>query len=100
MGHEHAGHYKTKHSDTERPSDEIINEVKSIIKDNCISCADAHSLAEKLSLSPQVIGVAMDFCEARITKCQLGLFGHSPKKRIVSPLPAEDVGELEEKSFA
>ena len=53
--------------------------------DGTITCADAFSVAADLSVSPSEIGKTTDLLEYRITRCQLGLFGYSPHKKIVEP---------------
>ncbi len=86
MGHEHAGHYAVKHSDTERPDESVLKAVKDMCIDGTISCYSAMKLAADLKVNPDVIGRAIDFQEIRIAKCQLGLFGYMPEKRIVRVL--------------
>jgi hypothetical protein len=48
-----------------------------------LPCAVAFDIAEALGVSPEEIGRAADRLAVRLTKCQLGLFGYSPQKRIV-----------------
>jgi hypothetical protein len=50
-----------------------------------LGCAAAFEIAEELHASPKAIGRALDQMDYRITHCQLGLFGHSPEKKIVVP---------------
>lgn len=85
MAHEDAGHYAAKHPEEASIDLEIAEQVNAKLVDNRISCADALDIAEALNVSPAEVGVTIDLLEARITKCQLGLFGHSPQKRIVKP---------------
>jgi hypothetical protein len=83
MAHEDAGHYAAKHSVGIEPNQQIADLVNANIIDGKISCADAHKIAQELNVSPAEVGVTIDLLEVRINKCQLGLFGYSPQKRIV-----------------
>jgi hypothetical protein len=56
-----------------------------------LDCAAAFDISAKLSVSPKAIGQALDQMDYRITHCQLGLFGHSPEKKIVTPDKAVDL---------
>jgi len=85
MTHEDAGHYASKRRDA-KLNEAIATKIKEKISDNKISCAEAHSIAGKLNVSPAEVGTAIDLLEVRITQCQLGLFGHGKEKNI-PPLP-------------
>lgn len=51
-----------------------------------LPCAVAFDVARALGVSPLEIGQAADRMALRLVKCQLGLFGYAPQKRIVKPL--------------
>ena len=51
--------------------------------DGKISCAEASRIAGQLQVSMADVGVTIDLLEIYLNKCQLGLFGYSPKKMIV-----------------
>ncbi|MFP4650602.1 MAG: hypothetical protein ACLFML_06640 [Desulfobacterales bacterium] len=53
--------------------------------DGRLPCAAAFALAEELGVSPAVIGEYADEIGIRLVKCQLGLFGYEPEKKIVKP---------------
>ena len=93
MAHEDAGHYAAKHPEGTEAKQEITQQLLKKIVDGKISCAAAHAIAVKLKVAPQEVGVAIDLMEARIHKCQLGLFGYHPQKRIVKSVatPSPDV---------
>ena len=55
-----------------------------------LPCAVAFKLASDLRRPPAEIGAAADALCIRLVKCQLGLFGYSPEKKIVQAAPAED----------
>jgi hypothetical protein len=53
-----------------------------------LPCALAFEAAAELKRPPAEIGRAMDRLGLRIVKCQLGLFGYTPEKKIVRPAGA------------
>jgi hypothetical protein len=55
-----------------------------------LPCAVAFKLASDLGRVPADIGQAADQLDIRLVKCQLGLFGYSPEKKIVQAAPAAD----------
>ena len=57
-----------------------------------LPCAVAFRLADELQKPPAAIGEAADVLGIRIVKCQLGLFGYLPEKKIVQAAPAVDPG--------
>jgi hypothetical protein len=82
-------------------SDEAVNPrireaLQSRAKESGLACAAAFAVAAEIGISPGATGEAMDQLQISIIKCQLGLFGYSPEKRIVKP--AETVTEDEEKA--
>lgn len=56
-----------------------------------LGCSTAFEIAAELNVSPKTIGQTLDQMDYRITHCQLGLFGHSPEKKIVHPEKAVDL---------
>jgi hypothetical protein len=60
-----------------------------------LPCAVAFRLADELQQPPSVIGEAADLLGIRLVKCQMGLFGYAPDKKIVQTAAAVDSG-LEE----
>ena len=62
--------------------DEIVNRATG----GKLACAVAFDLAKSLGCSPERIGMNVDLLNFRLTKCQLGLFGYSPEKKIVTPV--------------
>ena len=85
MSHEDAGHYAAKHPEGTKADPEIKQKLQKKIVDEKISCAAAHAIAVELNVAPKKVGVAIDLMEARIQKCQMGLFGYQPEKCIVKP---------------
>ncbi len=94
MTHEDAGHYAAKHTAGTEPDPKIRQALEWIVKDGTASCAALHKIADDLNIPPAEVGVAADLMEARLTRCQMGLFGYLPEGRIVRP--ADEVSsELE-----
>ena len=70
--------------------------VDSLIKEKIIEqakggklpCAVAFKIGDELKTPPAEIGKTLDLMDFEIVKCQLGLFGYTPDKKIVkSELP-------------
>jgi hypothetical protein len=55
-----------------------------------LSCAAAFKLSADLGKPPAEVGKAADLLGIRLVKCQLGLFGYAPEKKIVRPAAAVD----------
>ena len=75
--------YAGKHPQSTVLDETVVDALKGEIKDGQISCAAAHEVAKQLERPPAAIGVALDLMEVRLSRCQLGLFGYKPDKRIV-----------------
>ena len=88
MPHEYAGKYGTKHPPGAKADPAISAAVQEVVEDNRVSCAGAHDMAEDLGVTPAEVGKTIDLLEYRITKCQMGLFGYQPLKKIVKPAGA------------
>jgi hypothetical protein len=76
--------------------DPVIREsLERNVKKGELACAVAFRIADELQTSPAAIGEAADLLTIRLVKCQLGLFGYTPAKKIVKAASAVDPG-LEE----
>ena len=95
MTSEDKGHYSKKHPSDRKVKPEVVDALKKQISDKGISCAAAHKVVSDLGESPAEVGFTLDSLETAITKCQLGLFGYRPEKKIVKPA-ATVIQELEE----
>lgn len=84
MAHEDAGHYAAKHPQGTELNAAIAAEIEKKSQESALSCAAAHTIAEALGTAPAEVGRNMDLMEVRLTKCQLGLFGYTPNKKIVT----------------
>jgi len=87
MTHEDAGHYKAKHAPGSSVDPDLEKAVREKVSENGITCAAAHKIAEAFAIDPLEVGKALDLMEIRLHKCQLGLFGYKPEKRIIKPAP-------------
>ena len=86
MTHEDRGHFAKKHSPDRKVKPEIADALKKQISDGKVTCAAAHKIAGDLNETPSEVGFTMDMLELRIAKCQMGLFGYTPEKKIVKPV--------------
>lgn len=85
MTHEDAGHYAAKHPRGTALNTTIAAEIEKRASNGALTCAAAHAIADELAVAPIEVGRGMDLMEIRLTKCQLGLFGYTPQKKIVTP---------------
>ena len=81
MTHADAGKYAAKRRGA-KLDERIAARLREKVSENRISCAEAHGIAAELNVAPADVGTAIDLLEARIVKCQLGLFGHGREKNI------------------
>jgi len=61
----------------------IDKEILNRATDNELSCPAAFEIAAKHKIKPIDVGEAADRLKIRLGKCQLGLFGYKPDKKIV-----------------
>ena len=64
--------------------------------DGKLSCANAFMLAEKLGLNKSEAGYYADYLTLRLAKCQIGLFGHGEKGKLIRKLESPDEKILEQ----
>ena len=64
---------------------EITKAVTGRVINGELPCLDAEDIAATLNKSLLKVGTVLDMMEISITKCQLGLFGYHPSKKIVLP---------------
>lgn len=97
MTHEDRGHYSKKHPPDRQPRPETEEAVKNRSKEGEVPCAVAFTIVDDLNVTPEEVGFTIDSLENTIVKCQLGLFGYRPQKRIVKS--AESVSEELQKAI-
>ncbi len=101
MTHEDAGHYAAKHPPGTALNQAVVEALKQKGTGESISCVTAHAIAADLNLTPGEVAVTLDLLETRINKCQMGLFGYKPEKKIVGPIdsiPSELEATVKKKS--
>jgi hypothetical protein len=88
------GHFARKHPGVTL-DEGIAQEIRAQVLEGGLFCAIAFKIARDLSITPGDVGRSADLLELPILKCQLGLFGYPPQRRVVKP--AESVApDLEE----
>ena len=77
--------YEKKHGSDARVDVSIKEELHRRAKDDRLPCAVAFEIAKDLKRRPAEVGKSADLLNLRLNKCQLGLFGYQPNKKIVKP---------------
>ena len=85
MTHEYAGKYSAKHAAGTVAAPAISAALEQRADLGRVTCAAAFEVATALGVSAPEVGKTADLLEYRIIRCQLGLFGYEPEKRIVRP---------------
>lgn len=79
-----------KNENNNQPDSAITQEIKVRLRKDALACAVAFDIAGKLGCTPGKVGRTADLLHIRLVKCQLGLFGYKPQKKIVdSRMPKE-----------
>ena len=89
--------FSKKHPQDRKVNAEVAETVKARIQEGELPCAVAFSIAEETKVPPEEVGFTLDMLGVRVVKCQLGLYGYKPGKRIVQP--AEKVSPDLEKAI-
>ncbi len=87
MGKETQQGFTDKHGDGAVADPRIREAVSAAARENHLPCAAAFVIATAIGVAPAQVGRTLDLMGCRLTHCQLGLFGYTPKKKIVDPLP-------------
>ena len=87
MGPEDGKQFSGKYGPDAKPDRSIRDLILKREQNGKLPCAVAFEIAKDLGVSPGEIGKNVDLLNFRLVKCQLGLFGYHPKKKIVKPLP-------------
>jgi len=77
--------FSKKHSPDKKVNEELARAVKARAREGELPCAVAFSIAEEMNVPPEEVGFTLDVLGIRVVKCQLGLYGYKPEKRIVKP---------------
>jgi hypothetical protein len=81
-----------KHPPDRKVNARVAEAVKARVQEGEIPCAVAFSVAEETGVPPEEVGFTMDMLGIRVVKCQLGLYGYKPYKRIVKPAERVESG--------
>ncbi len=82
--------FAKKHQGKTQINNIIKNEILQQNKDAGIPCFVAFKIANELRVSPAEVGKTVDQLNFRLTKCQLGLFGYIPQKKIIKAKEPKD----------
>ena len=82
--------FADKHAPKTAIDERIRDRINHHAKNNELPCALAFKIADELNVSPAEVGTTTDLLEMMLVKCQLGLFGYSPSKKIVKPKAPEN----------
>jgi len=83
--HRDADDYSRKHAPDQDVDKRITQDVQAAAKEGKISCSAVFKVVSDLGVHPLEVGKAVDLLNAKLVKCQLGLFGYSPQRSIVKP---------------
>jgi len=75
--------FSAKHGPDATPDRFIEEEILTHGKNKELPCAVAFEISRTLKVSPDAVGMTADLMNFKLTKCQLGLFGYQPQKKIV-----------------
>ncbi|MBW1997774.1 MAG: hypothetical protein JRJ29_07400 [Deltaproteobacteria bacterium] len=90
MTHQDEGHYAKKHPADRQVNPKIANAVKEKAVEGIMPCATAFTIVKELGVEPEEVGFTLDCLEIKIVKCQLGLYGYQPSRKIVQPADKVD----------
>ena len=77
--------FADKHGVDVRVNELIKEHIVGQTKNNEMACAKAFKIADELNVSAAEVGKTADLLNMKLVKCQLGLFGYTPEKKIVKP---------------
>lgn len=77
--------FADKHGSGIEINETIRAEIEKAATESKLPCAVAFQIADSLGVDPAEVGKTVDLLNFRLIKCQLGLFGYSPEKKIVKP---------------
>ncbi len=85
MARKDRSHYAKKHKPSAVVDPMLRDALLKNVSDGNLACKVAFDVADRLGVSPDAVGRTADILELRFVKCQLGLFDHPHKKKIVKP---------------
>jgi len=97
MKEQDRGRFAKKHRAGAKTNPKIEAALRQEASSGELPCAVAFKVASALDVQPEEVGRVADLLEMRLIKCQMGLFGYQPEKRIVKP--ARHVSEQLDKAI-
>ena len=82
--------FSQKHGPDARIDPVVKEKINTNAKQGELACAVAFKIAEELEVSPADIGKTVDLLDLKLNKCQLGLFGYKPDKKMVTAKAPEN----------
>ncbi len=92
MGKAQEGGFAAKHGPGAAVDPAVRAEIEGRCEASRLACAVAFAIAARLHRPAGEIGRAADLMNLRLVKCQLGLFGYSAGKKLVTAAAAGDEG--------
>ena len=86
MTHEDRGHYSKKHSSEKAVDPALAKAVEEKASEARITCAAASKIAADFGIAAGEVGFTIDKLEICIIRCQMGIFGYEPEKKVVKPM--------------
>ena len=90
MSQEQGNHFAKKHKGSIKINPLIKEAVLKRSKEENLPCAVAFEIAKELGVEAAEVGKTVDLLNIRLSKCQLGLFGYLPEKKIIKPQDTEN----------
>ncbi len=72
------------------PDKKICEIIQAESRDGKMSCPAVLKISEKLNISKSEAGYYVDYLGLRLAKCQIGLFGHGEKGKLIRMLEDPD----------
>ena len=82
--------FSEKHTLDAKLDSRIQTEILKRTQNGELACVVAFEIAKDLGVAPELVGMTADLANFRLIKCQMGLFGYHPRKKIVTPQPRID----------
>jgi hypothetical protein len=77
--------FPDKHGREVKLDKTLGDEILSRAKEGNLACAVAFDIAKSLDTSAAAVGLTADLLNLNLAKCQLGLFGYGPGKKMMKP---------------
>ena len=90
MSQEQGNHFAKKHKGSIKLNPSIKEAVLQRSKEENLPCAVAFEIVKELGVEAAEVGKTVDLLNIRLSKCQLGLFGYLPEKKILKPQDTEN----------